>query len=306
MPKENTHLHFAHGVLEEFRGQAILQEISEYNSRYLLGSIIPDTFYYSSKESLTAVSEYIHGKTGNPTNIIILKVLDEARDARDIAFILGYITHCALDMTFHPVIYYLSGNYYDVDPGKKAHAVYLHRHLETCLDRDLKNTMRLHKIIMVTFLKDLVFEEIVSRDFRISIKDIRHTLKKQITFNKLFTSRPAYHLAKIAARCGLIEDTARLGLFYADVAGGECLPPLITVADLVTGQERVTTIDSLFTQARKKAVPMMRAAFSYWKGDIGREELISAIPGQSLDTGMMGVSTSSILYTKEDNTSPLR
>ena len=178
--------------------------------------------------------------------------------------------------------------------------------LETCLDRDLKNTMRLHKIIMVTFLKDLVFEEIVSRDFRISIKDIRHTLKKQITFNKLFTSRPAYHLAKVAARCGLIEDTARLGLFYADVAGGECLPPLITVADLVTGQERVTTIDSLFTQARKKAVTMMRAAFSYWKGDIGREELISGIPGQSLDTGMMGVSTSSIRYTKEDNTSPLR
>jgi hypothetical protein len=232
-------------------------------------------------------------------------VLDEARDAMDIAFILGYITHCALDMTFHPVIYYLSGNYYDVDPGKKAHAVYLHRHLETCLDRDLKNTMRLHKIISVTCLKGLVFEEIVSRDFRVRIKDIRRTLKKQITFNMLFTSRPAYHLAKAAVQYGLIDDPARLGLFYADVADGECFPPLITMADLVTGQEGVTTLASLFTQAREKAVTMMGAAFSYWKGDIGREELINAIPGQSLDTGMMGVSTSSIRYTKEDNTSPL-
>jgi hypothetical protein len=44
-------------------------------------------------------------------------------------------------MTFHPVIYYLSGNYYDEDPEKRARAVYHHRHLETCLDRDLKKTI---------------------------------------------------------------------------------------------------------------------------------------------------------------------
>jgi hypothetical protein len=298
MPKENTHLFFAYGILEEFSEEDMLKEVSDHIWNYLLGSIMPDTFFYSGRKSLTAISEFIHGKTGNPTNITILKVLDEARDAMDIAFILGFITHCALDMTFHPVIYYLSGNYYDEDPGKKVRAVYHHRHLETCLDRDLKNTMRLHMIIRVTFLKGLVFEEIISRDFRVDIKDIRHTLRKQIIYNMLFTNRAAYHLAKFTAQSGLIKDTPLLGLFYADVADGECIPPLITVADLVTGQERSTTVISLFAEAREKAVTMMKAAFGYWQGYIGREELIRAIPGQSLDTGKMSVNASSIRYTK--------
>ncbi len=118
MPKENTHLNFAYGLLEEFQGHDILKDVSENIRHYLLGSIIPDTFYYGSSASLRRISESFHGKDGNPTNKTIVQVLDHARDKKDISFILGFISHCALDITFHPVIYYLSGNYYDESPGK--------------------------------------------------------------------------------------------------------------------------------------------------------------------------------------------
>ncbi|MCE5274291.1 MAG: zinc dependent phospholipase C family protein [Deltaproteobacteria bacterium] len=303
MPKENTHLLFAYRVLEEFHETDILREVSSHLHTYLLGSIIPDTFYYSGKKPIERISESFHGKTGNPTNTVILSVLDAARHPKDIAFILGFITHCALDIAFHPVIYYLSGNYYDEVPWKRTQAVYMHRHLETCLDRDLKNTFRIHRTIRSAFLKGLVFEDVVSRDFHADIVEIRRSLRKQLLSNLFFTSRAAYRIAQVFTRFCLLKDSSYLGLFYCDVPSGECLPPLITVADLQTGQERTVTVEGLFADARADAVTMMKAAFDYSRGQISRDELLLAIPGKSLDTGRLRVSAADIRHTRGEEPS---
>lgn len=297
MPKENTHLWFAYGLLEEFTGRAMLRYISNHLYRYLLGAVIPDTFYYSAGKSLVRISEAIHGRDGNPTNTLILEVLDAARGPADIAFILGYITHCALDITFHPVVYYLSGNYYDDDRARRSSAVRLHRHLETCLDRDLNNPMRFHTIVRPSHLEGLVFGDIVARDFRTSISSMRRSLRRQLVSNLLFTSRTAYLLTRLAVSAGIIDDAAFLGLFYADVPADETIPASITVADLMDGSERTTSVSDLFGQARALSVSMMGAAHAYWEGDLDRDGLIRAIPGLSLDTGRLGVSAADIRYT---------
>jgi hypothetical protein len=301
MPKENTHLHFAYGLLEEFQGHDILKDVSEYIRQYLLGSIIPDTFYYGNSASLRRISESFHGKDGNPTNTTIVQMLDNARDMKDISFILGYISHCALDITFHPVIYYLSGNYYDESPQKRARAVYLHRHLETCLDLHIKNSMRLPRLIRIKYLKGLVFEEIISQKFKVPIKNLRHSLRRQITYNMLFTSNPAYHLVKLASKTGLFHDTSQLGLFYGDAVYDEQLPTMIEAADLIEGRKWTTTINELFSNARTLAKSMMEAAYGFWIKSVTRDEMLQAIPGLSLDTGKLGVSASSIRYTKGDS-----
>jgi len=300
MPKENTHLHFAYGLLEEFQGHDIRKVVSEYIRHYLLGSIIPDTFYYGNSASLRRISESFHGKDGNPTNTTIVQVLDNARDKKDISFILGYISHCALDITFHPVIYYLSGNYYDESPEKRARAVYLHRHLETCLDLDIKNSMRMHRLIRIKYLEGLVFEDIISQKFKVPIKSLRHSLRRQITYNVLFTINAAYHLAKLASKTGLFNDTSQLGLFYGDAVYDEQIPSMIEVADLIEGRQWTTTINELFSNARTLAKSMMEAAYGYWIKSVSRDEMLHAIPGLSLDTGKLGVSASSIRYTKGD------
>lgn len=300
MPKENTHLHFAYGLLEEFQGQDILKDVSEHIWQYLLGSIIPDTCYYGGSASLRRISETFHGKDGNPTNTTIVQVLDHAQDLKDIAFICGYISHCALDITFHPVIYYLSGNYYDKSPEKRTHAVYLHRHLETCLDIDIQNTMRLHRLIRTVYLKGLIFEDIISHEFQVSVKSIRNSLRRQIVYNMLFTSMAAYRLAMVSSRAGLFKDTSQLGLFYGDAEHGERLPFVIEAADLVDGRERSTTLSNLFQDARTLAKAMIEAAFGYWNKDLSLAEMLQVIPGLSLDTGKLGISASSIHYTRED------
>ena len=301
MPKENTHLHFAYGLLEEFQDCDILKDVSDNIWNYLLGSIIPDTFYYGSSASLRRISESFHGKDGNPTNITIVQVLDNARDKKDLSFILGYISHCALDITFHPVIYYLSGNYYDESPQKRARAVYLHRHLETCLDLDIKNSMRLHRLIRIKYLKGLVFEDIISQKFKVPIKGLRHSLRRQITYNVIFTINAAYHLAKLASKTGLFNDTSQLGLFYGDAGHDEQIPPTIEAADLIEGRQWTTTINELFSNARILARSMMEAAYGYWIQSVTRDEMLHAIPGLSLDTGKLGVSASNIRHTKGDS-----
>jgi len=298
MPKENTHLHFAYGLLEEFQGCDILKSVSENIWHYLLGSIIPDTFYYGNSASLRRISESFHGKDGNPTNTTIVQVLDNARDMKDISFILGFISHCALDITFHPVIYYLSGNYYDESPEKRARAVYMHRHLETCLDLDIKNSMRLHRLIRIKYLRGLVFEEIISQKFKVPIEHQRHSLRRQITYNVLFTSNAAYLLARLVSKTGLFTDTSQLGLFYGDAACDEQIPSRIDVADLIEGRQWTTTINELFLNARTLAKSMMEAAYGFWMKSVTREEMLRAIPGLSLDTGKLGVSASSIRFTK--------
>jgi hypothetical protein len=229
-----------------------------------------------------------------------VQVLDNARDKKDISFILGYISHCALDITFHPVIYYLSGNYYDESPEKRARAVYLHRHLETCLDLDIKNSMRMHRLIRIKYLEGLVFEDIISQKFKVPIKSLRHSLRRQITYNVLFTINAAYHVVKLASKTGLFKDTSQLGLFYGDAVYDEQIPSMIEVADLIEGRQWTTTINELFSNARTLAKSMMEAAYGYWIKSVSRDEMLHAIPGLSLDTGKLGVSASSIRYTKGD------
>jgi len=300
MPKENTHLHFAYNLLEDFQGQTILKDVSEHLYHYFLGSIIPDTFYYGNSPSLRRISETFHGKEGNLTNTTIIQVLEKAEDPKDLAFILGYITHCALDITFHPVIYYLSGNYHDESPEKRAKAVYLHRHLETCLDQDIKNVLRINDIIRASYLNGLVFQKIISREFQVSMGKIKHSLRRQLAYNMLFTSKTAYRLARVAFGFGLFKDSAQLGLFYGDTEHGERIPAVIVVADLLDGHEITTTINQLFQEARVLAKTMMTAAYGYWIKTLDLDELLKAIPGVSLDTGRLGVSASSILYIRED------
>lgn len=300
MAKENTHLWFAYGLLEHCTGSAMLRDVSDHLGRYMLGAVILDTFYYSAGDDLVRISEAFHGRDGNPTNTTILRVIDAARGPADIAFILGYITHCALDITFHPVVYYLSGNYYDDDRTKRTGAVRRHRHLETCLDRDLGNTLRLHEVIRTSHLKGLVFEEIVARDFHTSIRAMRQALRRQIAFNLLFTSTAAYNLAKLAVASGVLRDPSYLGLFYADVAPCECTPSSIAVADLIDGSPSVTSVSELFSRARDLALIMQEAAYAYWQGTLDRTALERVIPGVSLDTGRLGARVSDIRYTSPD------
>jgi hypothetical protein len=44
---------------------------------------------------------------------------------------------------------------------------------------------------------------------------------------------------------------------------------------------------------------MIEAAFGYWNKRLSLAEMLQVIPGLSLDTGKLGISASSVHYTRE-------
>lgn len=297
MPKENTHIFFAYNLLQEFEDSETRQAISRHISTYLLGAISPDTFYYSRHAT---ISDYLHGKDGNPTNALTLEMIERARDEMDLVFVLGYLTHCALDIVFHPVIYYLSGNYYDKDPAKRDQAVYTHRHLETCLDVQLDNHLRIHEVLRPSDIEGLVFEEIISKNFAVVTPDIRLALKKQLLYNRSFSSDTAFGLVRCLYSLGILKDAKILGLFYGNLKiEPDRLNTGIVYKDLITGEERVSSLKKLMAAACETADTMLQQAHLYAQGSTSKKALLQVISGASLDTGKVSVPVNDIRYTQD-------
>ncbi|MCD6569272.1 MAG: zinc dependent phospholipase C family protein, partial [Deltaproteobacteria bacterium] len=163
MPKENTHLFFADNVLKTIEDKTLKSVISSNSYYHYLGAIAPDIFYYGTKDNIKMVSEKLHGKDEYPTNKIILEILETSKDNKDLAFTIGYITHCALDITFHPVIDSIARDYSDKDLDKTDSATYMHRHIETCIDNRLNPDFLMGKLINAYLIEELTFTKIVSR-----------------------------------------------------------------------------------------------------------------------------------------------
>lgn len=297
MPKENTHIFFAYDVLSSLADPALREHLSAHLPTFLLGSIIPDTFYYSPHET---ISDTLHGKDGNTTNSLLPGMIDPKGLSRDLAFTCGYLTHCALDIVFHPCVYYLSGNYYDPDPHKRTQAVYQHRHIETCLDVYLSNPYRIHTVLDGTLIEGLRFEQIIAREFRVDVTTIRQALKKQLLFNRLFASKTAFRILQLLHRLHVVKDDTIVGLFY-----GICridpypLDGAIRFKDLVSGEEQARTVPDLLHIAATKAVDMIQHAWRYAQGEITTADLFQAVPGESLDTGRLHSPVSDIRFTRD-------
>jgi len=299
MPKDNTHLFLSYKVLSRMDDNWDLRKILVYNiSSYYLGSIIPDTFFYGFKETISRISDNLHGKEGNLTNSIIFELLDKANDDKNLAFTMGYITHCALDITFHPAIYYLSGNYYDKDPSRRELSTYLHRHLETCLEIKLHVPPCIHILIKPSALDRLIFPDIIEQKFHLSKRMIKRLVKTQVFSNRLFISQSAFDVFLLLHRLGIVKDMAYLGLFYGNIRREKTtLLDHLSYRDLITGEEKQSSIEDLFETAISKASSMMNSAYSYHNGFITKAECEKIISGESLGTGKQGVPVKDIRYT---------
>ena len=112
MVYENTHLWAAEQIKNSIENRLIAETIGSYSDFYFLGAIFPDSLYYSRAPRLSRAAYFLHGDTGVPTNAFIFDVLDQVKDKADektLVFVWGFLTHCAMDIVFHPLIFYFSG-----------------------------------------------------------------------------------------------------------------------------------------------------------------------------------------------------
>jgi len=135
--------HLDHGTPEQ-RNIATILSNPLYRNYGNLGAVAPDIFYYyhflSPLRSKNAQfwGDLHHHK--NPFSLIFT-FLDQLGDLDDeivynklLAFTYGFICHCAVDIVTHPYIFYISGDYYNVDPKISSAAQVNHLRVEFALD----------------------------------------------------------------------------------------------------------------------------------------------------------------------------
>jgi hypothetical protein len=301
VPKENTHLYFAHRVIEQTEQKEWQRIVNGNLQAFYLGSVMPDAFYYSPKARVREVSEILHGRHGERTNIMIFDLLDLAKaraSETDLAFVFGYLTHAALDITFHPLIYFLSGNYFDEDENRRYEAMYLHRHFETFLDRKVNENFFFHDLIRLKIIKKLGFPEILKEKFDVKKAETAELLIRKNLISLMENSRLAYYFLYTLFKIGVKTAKLFYGLSYANLkADKRIIPDLVDYKDVITGHPKRELITDLFDRADDLASVYFEAAYAYYRGKIGREEAERFIRGESFNTGRIGVPVTAIKYT---------
>lgn len=300
MPKGNTHLFAANEILKKIKNKEIKKIINSNMDYYYLGSIIPDSFFFHYKENIKRISDTLHGKDGNLTNNIIFKVLDKiktTKNKQELAFIFGYITHCALDIVFHPIIYFLSGNYYDKDKIKRDKAAYLHYNLETYIDNKVNKSFFVQNLVKARLINNLLFTEIIIKDMDAPLKEIKSALKRQVFFNRLFRSIFMFKIIYLLSKVKIVNKR-NLGIFYGNLKKEKItLKNSIEYRDLVSGKAKRTTLDKLFSESFSLATQMISSAYDYYCNNISKEQRSKVISGKSLDTGLLNAPVSMIRFT---------
>jgi len=296
MVYENTHLWAAQQIKNRIENRLIAAMIGSHADFYYLGAVFPDILYYSRDPRVSRAAYFLHGDTGVPTNAFIFDVLDQIRDTPDektLVFTWGFLTHCALDIVFHPVVFYLSGYGPQDDPTSQVNSEYLHLHYETIIDRHFNKGNFLENMINPALIMELALPAIPN----ISRRDIQNCLKKQIFYFRLIHSRLYYIIFKMLARLGLADKRLVAG-FYANLTEeSKTLPQKLIYRDVISGHDREATLEGLMEESISLAIKMIEAAAKYYAGKISKVACRHTITGNNLDTGRVDKTKKDIRFT---------
>jgi len=141
MPKELTHWITAEhtsGLVSE----GVLQKaIVNHPHFYYLGAVVYDSPFYADAvggtNSYARVADVLHGRNGADTfepYRVFFSAFSDSLPPEALSFICGAFTHYSLDVAFHPLVTYFSGEYFDDNPRKQAESQIRHRQFESLLD----------------------------------------------------------------------------------------------------------------------------------------------------------------------------
>lgn len=298
MPKVNTHLYFAKNIKNN--NEKLSRVIDKYSNYFYLGSIMPDVFYYSKNEEITKVSDIIHGKDGTPTNKLVFDLLNTAKENKDeelLAFIFGFITHCYLDIVFHPIIFYFTGNYYDQDAQKRKTAFYRHNRMEVYLDQRISKEFYFNKLINSELFNNNLIS-ILSKSLNIPKKETASSFKRHYFFNSIFHIKFIFKILLFLNKIYILNNEEKLVFFYEDLHNDEKIKEEIIYRDLFTGEVLKTNLNELLNISNLRTNRALISAYKYYNGEEARGQAEINIAGESLDTGSNKYKIEEIKFTK--------
>lgn len=316
MPKEILHWMIADEAAKMLCGSDLGKAVSAFPNCFRLGAVFPDLFFYiagyrNSRRYLELANEY-HGNDGEDTYTILRQLVMLPKDDLFIgqirAFCAGWIMHIHTDSVFHPLVYYITGNYHDPDPLVKTLAVQNHRRFETLMD--MRFAVRAGMGTKAFLLKSVIsglelpFHCLTERlphrnsqgeilhDFDLaasqSLKNfqfLQYISRKRILGNLLCLAHP--FLPDWAREIATVFDSSQLMSRFSGLDGK------FHYRNPVTGEEKTASIDDLFQESADRSISFcLLTEAAVLNGDPG---LITEF-GPSLGFGLEGVSADKACY----------
>lgn len=307
MPKEIVHWSIAKRAGELLAGGPFGPALSRCPNGLLLGSVWHDILFYLRGEhpaGLKALPHRMHGSHGEDS-FEILRVQAAHMHARKdqplpTAMFVGLASHIFADATIHPLVYHLTGNYYDTDERRRTGAVRRHRALESLLDMVaaggpdavLERSLRAVVNGLEGGLDLAVPPEglagLAGCDAKAAQKGLLDALDTYCTMQALCRMPTLARLLRDLS--GFMPDSLReiAALFYAPqlwdqrgAVGGR-----IGYRNPATGEEYAATLAWLMEQAARRTAEFCAAQAP---AITARGELADAGPGPTLDMGLPGV-----------------
>jgi hypothetical protein len=143
MPKEITHWLISDETAKRLGDTCLGRAARGHPNALRFGAVFHDVlFYLTGSDPATihyrAQANRLHGAQGEDTHELLRRVVAvlPASPCRAPlqAFLVGLASHIRTDATFHPLVFYLTGNYHDRDPRARNRAIRRHRQFEAWLD----------------------------------------------------------------------------------------------------------------------------------------------------------------------------
>ncbi len=309
MPKDLIHFKVAERTAKRLANSQYAPHLNQAPDGLFLGSVFHDAPFYavtSAGKPLEALSHRLHGADGQDTFSLIRLQAEHIRKSNEkslpTALFVGLVSHLYADVVMHPLVWHLTGNYYDDSPKSKSEARQRHRALESLMDMVACPEMlgraryRLRSLLrrcphMLT--SGIPIAEI--GDMALMQPKTTHTqLSRAWTlFSALqwFYSSPKLARSLFALRAMAPHQMAEATmLFYAPqlMEQANFLKGNITFNHPVTGRELASSLDQLIETSATKAEALCRQlAPALFNG----APLSLPGPGPSMDAGISGIST---------------
>ncbi len=144
MPRERIHWELMRQASAKLNHQhGFGKVLSEQPRLSMLGAILPDVPYYLERgksQDGNALGDFLHGRHGEDTFEPLrhwsssIRELPETQQPASWALWAGFLSHCIVDQTFHPMVYWHTGDYHAPDETEKSDARINHRVFEVLLD----------------------------------------------------------------------------------------------------------------------------------------------------------------------------
>jgi len=319
VPKEITHWLIGAASTEKLNDTALGRAAADHPHCLKLGAVFPDALFYnrngSKTKQYTSLADEFHGSGGEDTYQVVRDLYRAVNNSADrgplMAFFVGLVSHIQADSSFHPLVFYVSGDYDHPDPLTRAKAVGSHRRFESLMDlyfcggfkelnsHSLKTMLQKAESPLTALMEGALSEIALEKGWpelvAVTARAFGFFAFMQGLSHNRALSRTLYALD------GILPDTWRevIGLFY----GPQLLRKMPLMSEPfqyrnpVTGQEFTQRLDEIFQTAVDRTASICQ---TIEPALINGDPFPIPDPGPSLAFGLEGASTSQANFFKEE------